>query len=136
MNQNIKNRRSIVYFSMEIGIDEKICSYSGGLGILAGDTIRSAADLRMPMVSVTLLYRKGNFRQRLEADGWQREEPTSWDFEKLPEEECLPEPRFKSKSGPFTFGPGANMSRARAATRSPPIFWTRTFTKTRSGTGD
>ena len=69
---------SVAYFSMEIGINERICTYSGGLGILAGDTIRSAADLRVPMVAVTLLYRKGYFRQRLEADGWQREKPTSW----------------------------------------------------------
>jgi starch phosphorylase len=87
MNQNIKDRRSVAYFSMEIGIDEKICTYSGGLGILAGDTIRSAADLRVPMVAVTLLYRKGYFRQRLDADGWQREEPTSWAFDELLQEE-------------------------------------------------
>jgi glycogen phosphorylase len=65
---------------MEIGIDERICTYSGGLGVRAGDTIRSAADLRVPMAAVTFLYRKGYFRQRLEADGRQREEPTSWAF--------------------------------------------------------
>ncbi|MBU4526525.1 MAG: alpha-glucan family phosphorylase [Desulfomicrobium sp.] len=87
MNQNIKDRRSVAYFSMEIGVDEKIRTYSGGLGVLAGDTIRSAADLRVPMVAVTLLYRKGYFRQRLEADGWQREEPTSWAFDELLQEE-------------------------------------------------
>lgn len=87
MEQNTNKQRSVAYFSMEIGIDEKICTYSGGLGILAGDTIRSAADLRVPMVAVTLLYRKGYFRQRLEADGWQREEPTSWAFEELLQEE-------------------------------------------------
>ena len=56
-------------------------------GVLAGDTIRSAADLQVPMVAVTLLYRKGYFRQRLEPDGWQREEPTSWAFEELLQEE-------------------------------------------------
>jgi len=88
MKQNIKDWRSVAYFSMEIGIDEKICTYSGGLGILAGDTIRSAADLRVPMVAVTLLYRKGYFRQRLDADGWQREEPTSWAFDALLQEEA------------------------------------------------
>lgn len=87
MEENRNGRRSVAYFSMEIGIDERICTYSGGLGILAGDTIRSAADLRVPMVGVTLLYRKGYFRQRLEADGWQREEPTSWAFEELLQEE-------------------------------------------------
>ncbi len=83
----MNKERSIAYFSMEIGVDERMCTYSGGLGVLAGDTIRSAADLRVPMVAVTLLYRKGYFRQRLEADGWQREEPTSWAFEELLQEE-------------------------------------------------
>jgi len=87
MGQNTNERRSVAYFSMEIGIDEKICTYSGGLGVLAGDTIRSAADLKVPMVAVTLLYRMGYFRQRLEADGWQREEPASWVVEELLQEE-------------------------------------------------
>jgi starch phosphorylase len=72
---------------MEIGLEAYMPTYSGGLGILAGDTIRSAADLRVPMVAVTLLYRKGYFHQRLEADGWQREEPTFWAFEELFQEE-------------------------------------------------
>jgi len=53
-------------------------TYSGGLGILAGDTIRAAADLKVPMVAVTLLYRKGYFYQRLAPDGWQQEEPVEW----------------------------------------------------------
>ncbi len=88
MAQNTNRQRSVAYFSMEIGIDERVCTYSGGLGVLAGDTIRSAADLRVPMVAVTLLYRKGYFRQRLEADGWQREEPTAWDFGALLQEEA------------------------------------------------
>jgi starch phosphorylase len=56
--QSVNEQRSIAYFSMEIGIDEKIHTYSGGLGILAGDTIRSSADLKVPMVAITLLYRK------------------------------------------------------------------------------
>ncbi len=85
--QELKERRSVAYFSMEIGIDERIHTYSGGLGVLAGDTIRSAADLEVPMVAVTLLYRKGYFQQRLEADGWQREEVVSWDVEALLQEE-------------------------------------------------
>lgn len=87
MEQKTNKRRSVAYFSMEIGIDEKICTYSGGLGVLAGDTIRSAADLKVPMVALTLLYRKGYFQQRLEADGWQREEPTTWAFQDLLQEE-------------------------------------------------
>ena len=87
MKLNSNERRSVAYFSMEIGIDERINTYSGGLGVLAGDTIRSAADLKVPMVAVTLLYRKGYFRQRLEADGWQWEEIASWDVEELLQEE-------------------------------------------------
>jgi starch phosphorylase len=92
MKLNPNERRSVAYFSMEIGIDESIYTYSGGLGVLAGDTIRSAADLKVPMVAVTLLYRKGYFRQRLEADGWQREETASWAVEELLQEEA-PRPR-------------------------------------------
>jgi starch phosphorylase len=63
---------------MEIGLDVGIPTYSGGLGILAGDTIRSAADLAVPMVAMTLLYRKGHLYQRLDANGWQSEEPMEW----------------------------------------------------------
>ncbi len=85
----MNNERSVAYFSMEIGLEAGIRTYSGGLGVLAGDTIRSAADLRVPMVAVSLLYRKGYFRQRLEADGWQREEPADWVVEEFLEE--LPE---------------------------------------------
>src|SRR4030043_2101376 len=74
----MKGPRSIAYFSMEIGLDPAIPTYSGGLGVLAGDTIRSAADLQVPMVAVTLLHRKGYFHQRLDASGWQIEEPVEW----------------------------------------------------------
>ena len=58
--------RVIAYFTMEIGLDADMPTYSGGLGVLAGDTIRSAADLKVPMVAVTLLHRKGYFYQRLD----------------------------------------------------------------------
>jgi starch phosphorylase len=74
-------QRKIAYFSMEIGLDAAMPTYSGGLGVLAGDTVRSAADLRVPMVAVTLLYRKGYFYQRLDPSGWQREEPALWAVE-------------------------------------------------------
>jgi len=74
----MSERRTIAYFSMEIGLKAQIPTYSGGLGVLAGDTIRSAADLQVPMVAVTLLHRKGYFHQRLDASGWQREEPVEW----------------------------------------------------------
>src|ERR1035437_11129252 len=71
----------IAYLSMEIAMDPAIPSYGGGLGILAGDMLRSAADLELPMVAVTLVYRKGYFRQRLDADGNQTEEPDPWEPE-------------------------------------------------------
>ena len=73
-----KSRPVIAYFSMEIGLEPRVPTYSGGLGILAGDTIRAAADLKVPMVAVTLLHRKGYFYQRLDAAGWQTEEPVAW----------------------------------------------------------
>jgi starch phosphorylase len=68
----------VAYFSMEIGLESSIPTYSGGLGVLAGDTIRSAADLEVPMVAVTLLHRHGYFYQRLDAQGRQTEEPVVW----------------------------------------------------------
>jgi len=69
----------IAYLSMEIALEAAIPTYSGGLGVLAGDTIRAAADLRVPMVAVSLLHRSGYFIQRLDDSGWQTEEPARWD---------------------------------------------------------
>ena len=69
----------VAYFSMEVALDPQIPTYSGGLGVLAGDTLRSAADLGVPMVGVTLMYRKGYFRQELDAEGAQSEHPVDWD---------------------------------------------------------
>jgi glycogen phosphorylase len=69
----------IAYFSMEIGVKNDIPTYSGGLGILAGDTIKSAADLNLPLVAVTLITRKGYFEQEIDSAGWQREKPVQWD---------------------------------------------------------
>jgi glycogen phosphorylase len=80
-------KRFIAYFSMEIALENAMPSYSGGLGILAGDTIRAAADLRVPMVAVSLLYRKGYFTQRLAEDGSQTEEPVEWRVEDFLTEE-------------------------------------------------
>jgi starch phosphorylase len=68
----------IAYFSMEIALDPAIPSYGGGLGILAGDMLRSAADLELPIIAVTLVHRKGYFRQSLDAEGNQTEEPDPW----------------------------------------------------------
>src|ERR1700726_4873853 len=70
--------RLVAYFSMEIVLENSMPTYSGGLGVLAGDTIRAAADLRLPMVAVSLLYRKGYFSQRLAEDGTQTEESVEW----------------------------------------------------------
>jgi starch phosphorylase len=70
--------RTIAYFSMEIGVHPAVPTYSGGLGMLAGDTVRSAADLRVPMAAVTLLHRKGYFFQRVDESGWQIEQPVNW----------------------------------------------------------
>ncbi len=69
----------IAYFSMEIGIKSDIPTYSGGLGVLAGDTVRSAADLELPIVGVTILTKKGYFRQEIDDDGNQIELPDEWD---------------------------------------------------------
>ena len=69
----------IAYFSMEIGVHNDIPTYSGGLGVLAGDTIRSSADLKLPLIAVTLLTKKGYFTQDISESGWQLEHPTEWD---------------------------------------------------------
>ncbi len=69
----------IAYFSMEIGLENDIPTYSGGLGVLAGDTLRTAADLGLPMVAVTLVSRAGYFRQEIDAQGRQIEHPDPWD---------------------------------------------------------
>src|SRR6202521_3016345 len=80
-------KRIVAYFSMEIALENAMPSYSGGLGVLAGDTIRAAADLRLPMVAISLLYRKGFFTQRLAEDGSQTEEPVEWRVEDFLTEE-------------------------------------------------
>ncbi len=68
----------VAYFSMEIGLRPDLPTYSGGLGILAGDTLRAAADHGLPLAGVTLVHREGYFRQRLDAQGNQVEEPATW----------------------------------------------------------
>jgi starch phosphorylase len=77
--QELTKEPKIAYFSMEIGLRTDMPTYSGGLGVLAGDTIKSAADLRLPMVAVTVLSKKGYFRQVLDEKGRQTESPESWD---------------------------------------------------------
>ena len=74
----MNNDISIAYFSMEIALESSIPTYAGGLGILAGDTLRSAADTGISMAGVTLLSRKGYFQQQLNEEGRQYEEPVIW----------------------------------------------------------
>jgi starch phosphorylase len=77
--QRLTDEPKIAYFSMEIGLTSEIPTYSGGLGVLAGDTIKSAADLGLPMVAVTLIDKKGYFRQVIDMRGRQKEEPEEWE---------------------------------------------------------
>ncbi len=72
------NSRSVAYFSMEVALDSSMPTYAGGLGVLAGDTLRAAADLEVPLVGVSLLHRKGYFRQHLDGWGNQTESPAVW----------------------------------------------------------
>jgi starch phosphorylase len=76
--------KGIAYFSMEFGVAEVLPNYSGGLGILAGDHLKSASDLGLPLIAVGLYYRSGYFRQSLSADGWQHESYPSLDPQGLP----------------------------------------------------
>ncbi len=81
--REVRASRRIAYFSMEIAVDPRIPTYAGGLGVLAGDTLRSCADLRVPIVGVTLVHRHGYFEQELTPQGGQEERPASWSPEAL-----------------------------------------------------
>ncbi|MFO8010776.1 MAG: alpha-glucan family phosphorylase [Dehalococcoidia bacterium] len=81
----VNGRETIAYFSMEVGIDPNIPTYSGGLGVLAGDTLQAAADIGVGMVGVTLLYSSGYFRQHLDEYGNQMESPSDWEPEEFME---------------------------------------------------
>jgi glycogen phosphorylase len=78
--------RPVAYFSAEFGLHESVPIYSGGLGILAGDHIKSASDLDIPLVGIGLFYGQGYFRQRLDAEGWQQEEYIQTDVNQQPME--------------------------------------------------
>ncbi|MCD6578181.1 alpha-glucan family phosphorylase [bacterium] len=87
MEHNFKNEkkisiedRKVAYFSMEIGIEDHIPTYSGGLGILAGDTLRSCADMHVPIIGITLVTNKGYFKQIIDKEGNQTEKPVEWDI--------------------------------------------------------
>ncbi|MFZ0797508.1 MAG: alpha-glucan family phosphorylase, partial [Terriglobales bacterium] len=81
--------RPVAYFSAEFGVHESLPVYSGGLGVLAGDHIKSASDLGIPLVGVGLFYGQGYFRQRLDRDGWQHEEYLEIDVNQLPMEAAI-----------------------------------------------
>src|SRR6476659_10050657 len=80
---------AIAYFSMEFGVTEALPNYSGGLGILAGDHLKSASDLGVPIIGVGLLYRFGYFWQSLSSDGWQQEHYPAHDPQGLPIDRVL-----------------------------------------------
>jgi len=77
--QEAFREQKIAYFSMEIGLMNEIPTYSGGLGVLAGDTIRSSADLKLPLAAVTLISKRGYFRQEIDEEGRQIEHPVEWE---------------------------------------------------------
>src|SRR5579863_7357382 len=78
----------VAYFSMEVAINPAMPTYSGGLGVLAGDTLRSTADLGVPLVAFTLVHRKGYFQQHLDPSGRQSEDIQPWN----PSDFCTEEP--------------------------------------------
>jgi glycogen phosphorylase len=86
--ESIPSSGHVAYFSMEIAIRPSMPTYSGGLGILAGDTLRSAADLKLPLIAFTLVHRKGYFRQHLDITGMQTEDVQPWN----PADFCTEEP--------------------------------------------
>ncbi|MBN1274816.1 alpha-glucan family phosphorylase [Candidatus Woesearchaeota archaeon] len=85
-----QGKKVIAYFSMEVGISHTMPTYSGGLGILAGDTLKSFADIGLPVIGVTLLNEKGYFFQTIDENGWQREQPFNWN----PHERLVPLPNI------------------------------------------
>jgi starch phosphorylase len=85
----ILRARPVAYFSAEFGLHESLPIYSGGLGVLAGDHIKSASDLDIPLVGIGLFYGQGYFRQRLDRDGWQREEYLETDVNQLSMEPAI-----------------------------------------------
>ncbi|MFX1400178.1 MAG: alpha-glucan family phosphorylase [Promethearchaeota archaeon] len=80
IDDHLKDNTSVAYISMEIGIDSNIPTYSGGLGVLSGDTVRSSADLEIPMVAVCLCYSSGYFFQLFNETGEQKEKEVEWNF--------------------------------------------------------
>jgi starch phosphorylase len=84
MAAGIAADRPVAYFCSEFGVHHSLPLYGGGLGVLAGDVLKAASDLAVPMIGVGLLYRQGYFHQRLDLAGWQHEWWTTTEFERLP----------------------------------------------------
>ncbi len=92
-NSPFKREDSIAYFSMEFGIHESLPLFAGGLGVLAGDHLKAASDMKLPLVGIGLFYRRGYFHQYLDVEGWQQEEYPDTDIYHVPAE------RAKDSSG-------------------------------------
>jgi starch phosphorylase len=99
--------RPVAYFSAEFGLHESVPVYSGGLGVLAGDHIKSASDLDIPLIGIGLFYGQGYFRQRLDGSGWQQEEYLQTDINQLPMEPAIGKKgeaitiQIETRSGPI-----------------------------------
>ncbi len=89
INASLLQTRPVAYFSAEFGLHESLPIYSGGLGVLAGDHLKSASDLGIPLIGIGLLYNQGYFRQSLDANGWQQERYVDTDTNLLPIENVL-----------------------------------------------
>ena len=107
LHAGVLRPRPVAYFSAEFGLHESLPVYSGGLGVLAGDHIKSASDLDIPLVGVGLFYSQGYFRQRLDSHGWQQEEYLATDTTQLPMERAI--------------SPAGERVRVQIETRSGPI---------------
>ena len=81
--EGVLKGQKIAYFSMEVGLTSEIPTYAGGLGTLAGDAIRSSADLKLPLVAVTMISKRNYFKQKLDLNGRQTEQAREWNPEKL-----------------------------------------------------
>jgi starch phosphorylase len=90
-NAGVLRTRPVAYFSAEFGLHESLPIYSGGLGVLAGDHIKSASDLDIPLIGIGLFYGQGYFLQRLDQSGWQREEYLQTDVNQLPMQPAIGE---------------------------------------------
>ncbi len=88
-NASLLRPRPVAYFSAEFGLHESLPIYSGGLGVLAGDHVKSASDLAIPLVGIGLFYGQGYFRQRLDSQGWQQEEYLKTDVNNLAMEPAI-----------------------------------------------